>query len=335
MKYIKIAFSFAVLVAIVAIAPNFSVALTVQDNGTTAGTGSNLTIQDNGSTAGSGSAALPPIQDNGTTAGAGGSNLPPVQDNGTTAGTGDSNLPPVQDNGTTAGGGGSTPPTQDNGNTAGSSGGSRGGRSPSPDTTEISDIKVTPAGSTVAATTLTRGQTYVISWSASNDDVNTAINLISVSTGASIFIGVSENPDAVNTFTWTVPASLAGGNYVIRFTDESNHTTDSSNMYTVRGASSPSGSPSGNTGGNGNQEQTLGEETSELPLVVGSEDSLEVDPDSQVAAAGGATGFFSKYFLWFLILLLVIVGIILAREQRNKTTPPANKNTPPTPPSTP
>lgn len=113
MKHITTAFLFAIATAMVSMTPSFAYALTVQDNGSTAGTISAPATQDNGTTAAA-PAPSPATQDNGTTAGT--ISTPITQNNGTTAGS--ITTPATQDNGSTAGK--ITPPvTQDNGNTAG------------------------------------------------------------------------------------------------------------------------------------------------------------------------------------------------------------------------
>lgn len=112
MKYTKTAFSFLIAVAVIAMAPQAVLALTVSENGTGAGTVTAPTTQDNGS--GSGAVTAPTTQTNGT--GAGNVTTPATQTNGTGAGT--VTAPTTQTNGTGAGTV-TAPATQTNGTGAG------------------------------------------------------------------------------------------------------------------------------------------------------------------------------------------------------------------------
>ncbi len=300
MKYVKNTFLFAMLAVAIALAPNFSVALTTVDPG-------DSTLSGN---------SLPDPVDPGTSADS--PNLPGTVDPGTSADSGNNNVPDTVDPGTSADG-------SDSGN-------GRNGRNNSQENAiQISNIKVTPAGSSVATTTFIKGQTYTISWSASEQNENTAINIVST-LGANTLVGVSSNPDTNNTFNWTVPASIAIGDYMLVFTDSDNRVTNASDLYRVTAATTLTNNsgtpitrnPSSTQSPNNSVDGAEGEEESELPLVVGA-DEEGINAESQLASAGSASGA-SKYFLWLLILLVIIGGILLVREHINK-----NPNTPPKP----
>ncbi len=123
MKYIKTAFFFLVAFAVIAMAPNAAFAITVSDNGSSAGSITTPSTQDNGSSAGSvspspsaspSSSPTPSVQTNGSSAGT--ITTPSTQNNGSSAGT--VTTPGVQTNGSSAGT--VTPPsTQNNGSSAG------------------------------------------------------------------------------------------------------------------------------------------------------------------------------------------------------------------------
>ena len=314
MKYTKIAFLFIVILAVVSMAPFFAFAIATQDNGETAGTTSTIATQSNGTTAGTN--YIPATQDNGTTAGT--ANTPVIQDNGTTAGMG--NVPTTQDNGTTAGTGSDSSP-------AGGSGSGRSGTTGGRTSIQISNIKVTLVGSSIPITYLFVGQTYTISWSASVQNVNTALNFASISSGSKISIGVSTNPNTVNTLNWIVPASATPGNYILYFTDPSNKATNAPDMYKIVTArSTSSANLFGGTGG-GSLSQTgesfeFANGSATEDLTVPSGENEEAINETQTAAAGSAfVGFWSnKYVFWFFIILLIIAGILLAWERKNQNS---------------
>lgn len=307
MKYIKIALLSIVIIAVASLAPSFIFALTTAP-----------TTQDNGDTAGS--ISTPDTQDNGDTTGI---SATPTQDNGDTTGT--VTTPPTQDNGTTAG------KDSNNGNTplgGGPTGGSTG--SSRPITQIISDIKVTPAGFNIATTNLVRGSIYTISWKSSLQNVNTTLRL--VSNGASILIGTSANPSINNTVNWTVPASVALGNYTLTFTDVNNRVTSAPSVYKIVSRSSGTGAKALGTGdgnlsfGGGSGSSTVSPDETEI-LPEDLQISDEISPIDQTAAVGNAfVDFWSnKYILWFFVLLLIIAGILIFQERRDRSKFPFNK----------
>ncbi len=303
-----------VIFAMISMAPLFVFAITTQDNGETAGISNVLATQDNGTTTGTGSA--PTTQDNGTTAGT--SNTPVTQDNGTTAGTG--NVPATQDNGTTTGTGSDSSPS---GGSGSGKSGTAGGRT----SIQISNIKVTLVGFSIPVTNLFIGQTYAISWSASVQNVNTALNLASISSGSKISIGVSANPNTVNTLNWIVPVSAALGNYTLYFTDPNNKITNATDVYKIMATrSASSANLFGGTGGGslsqtGESSESANESATE-DLTAPSGVNEKVTDETQTAAAGNAFVNFlsSKYVFWFFIIFLVIAGILLAWERKNQNS---------------
>ena len=317
MKYTKIAFLFIVIFAVISMAPFFAFAIATQDNGETAGTTSTIATQSNGTTAGTN--YILATQDNGTTAGP--ANTPVIQDNGTTAGTG--NVLVTQDNGTTAGTGSDSSPSSPAGGSGSGRSGTTGGRA----SIQISNIKVTLVGSSIPITNLFIGQTYTISWSTSVQNVNTALNFAFISSGSKILIGVSSNPNTVNTLNWIVPASATTGNYILYFTDPSNKATNAPDMYKIVTArSTSSANLFGGTGG-GSLSQTgesfeFANGSATEDLTVPSGENEEAINETQTAAAGSAfVGFWSnKYVFWFFIILLIIAGILLAWERKNQNS---------------
>lgn len=314
MNYIKTAFLAAILIIAGSFGPSFVSALEMQDNGATAGESNTPPVQDNGTTAGE--ANTPPVQDNGTTAGS--PSTPPIQDNGTTAGT--SNTPAVQDNGTTAGADTSS------GNTGGPSGSSGRSRNTIGTATviQISNIQITPSGAALPTVTLAIDRTYIASWQSSIRNVNTTIELVSVSTGKKVLLGVSSNPSSVNTFSFTTP-TIAIGDYTLRFTDNANRTTIAPNIYTVvnkpAAVNTPAkagentktaGTPSIKT----SAEDGIGEsETAPLTTL---EEIIPEEESNQAASVLSAIGdFLNKYLLRFFILVLLIAGALLVWERRN------------------
>lgn len=321
MKYIKTAFLFIVIITAMSMAPLFVFAITTQDSGSTAGASYFPPTQDNGTTAGTGNA--PATQDNGSTAGTG--STPTIQDNGTTAGTGNTNTPATQDNGTTAGTGSTPSSSLEKGGGSGSSSSKR--------VIRISNIQVTPINSTIPTTILTIGQTYTVSWSSSIQNVNTAIKLVSTSSGLKISIGAISNPSNVNSTNWTVPAFATSGNYILYFTDPDKRITNALNLYKISSARSTSsaGFSGGGTGGGnlsetGKSASSIDDESVIEDLIVPSENGETAD-ETQTAAAGNAfVNFWSnKYVFWFFVLLLIITGILLVLERRNQNPSPIAK----------
>ncbi len=277
------------------------------DNSANSGS-TNVPTSDNSANAGN---TTIPSQDNSSNSGT--ANVPPSDNSSNTGGI---NVPP-SDNSANAGNTNTVPSNDNSTNTNGNS--SRGSSNRrninNTDTLGISDIKVTLFGSSIATTSLTRGQTYIISWSSSETNESTILDLVSISSGVSVVIGMSSNTEKANTFTWTVPTSTTLSDYILRFTSSiDGDATNSPDIYTVTRGTTGAGNNTVTTSGVSSNNSGASEEEvdSEIPSVVDSE-------NSQTAAVGDANGFSSKYFLGFLILLLAIAGIILAREQRNKT----------------
>ncbi len=329
MKNIKIVIFVAVLAAmVVTIAPNFSFALS--------------TPVDPGDSAGSGDSDLPAAQDPGDSAGANNSGLPEAQDPGDSAGAGNYNLPPAQDPGTSADTGSGLPPTQDPGDSAGpgnggtpsGSSGGRGNNSTSGGTRttlEISNVKITPVGSSIPVSVITGGFTYTISWS-SNRGINTALFFIPAGLGENIAVGSS----STNTLNWTVPTSVKTGNYTLYFTDTAiNQVASHTAVYRIEApVRAPSSSAeranqaTPDSNGGAIVEEPVTDENaqvdqegadSEFPLVE-DEEETEIDPSLQAASVGSLLKDFigSKYLLWLAIVLLVVAGILAFIENKDR-----------------
>ena len=297
MKYVKIAFLVVVIVAVVVIAPGFSL-------------------------------ALPPPVDSGDSGG--GDDLSdPIDPGDSAGGGGGDDLSDPIDPGDSAGGGDTTPPPG-NGNGGGPSGGSRRNTPSDRSIIQISDIKVMPLGSSIPTTILTIGRTYTISWEASTRNVNTSIDFVPFSLRANIPIGISANPNSNNTLNWTVPTSTAFGSYALVFTDSNGRATVAPNTYTIVNvfgttSSSPLGIGGGDLSaiglGTGSSTDSTTPGSTEDPLAGLESEDLDTFSTTQTAAAGNAfTDFLgSKYVLWFFILLLIIAITLLMRERRNRT----------------
>lgn len=233
-------------------------------------------------------------------------------DDDTTGGTGTP--------GDTSGGG-----NGNGGSGRGSSGGGRSNRGG--EIIRISDIQVTPVGSFTPTTTLTIGRAYVISWKASIQNVNTALNLVSTSiSNSNISIGTSANPspNGANRVTWTVPAFADFGDYILRFTDPNDRETNAPNVYKIVSASRASLEDFLGTGGGTLPSEGRSSTASGLTAGAGEVPLEELgdlesgEDTTQTASAISALGdFLNKYLLWFFILLLIIAGTLMIRERRN------------------
>jgi hypothetical protein len=325
MKYTKIALFSIVFFILAFIGTTFSLAQSLEDNGTTVGdntpetqdngtTENTLELEDNGTTA-----EDLELEDNGTTA----DDLV-LEDNGTTADDTDTEDNGGTDNSNGGGGGGS------GGGGRRSGGGSRSSGSSSADNNNdeviISNIRVTLLGSEVPTTTLIRGETYTIYWNSSERGAQVSIVLAPVSGGSIIFIGTSTNPNTgVNQMNWTVPTSTSiGGNYILRFTDRSNHPTDVPDTYRIIYGLGRSGSGSGTLGTGGGILPSSAVSSLEVPeeeatiTEVPTSESENIDPSQTASSIDAFKDFLNnKYVLWFFVLLLVIAGILLVRERKN------------------
>jgi len=211
--------------------------------------------------------------------------------------------------------------------TSGSGGGSRA-------VTQISNIKVTPVGSSASTTTLVRGNSYTVNFESPNSNGKTTVDLVNTTSGVSILIGTKDNVNGINSLNWTVPNSSAVGNYMLRFTDSGNNSTVAVDLYriatattatgTTPGASPRTGSGSSNLG-TGESDRSNGSNSSddsieETPLITTTdENDNRNDDESQTASViGGIGGFLGRNIPWFILILIIIGGILGYRQHLNK-----------------
>ncbi|HTE49017.1 MAG TPA: hypothetical protein VK675_03870 [Candidatus Paceibacterota bacterium] len=245
---------------------------------------------------------------NGTPVG-GGSNV--GEGNGTPVGGGSN-----ADEGGLTGGGGTTPTDTGGRHSGGSSRVSGGGT-----VLEISNIRVMPAGSTVATNTLTIGKTYAITWETSRDSAtDTTLVLVSNFFGSNIFVGTGANIKGINELDWIVPASAALGNYTLNFSYPKTNADSTYRIIATTSLRIPQ--TIARTVSNAPANVSV----SPLPQIVEAPVDTFVDTSTtpaltdqtQTAAVSNAFGDFlnNKYILWFFILLLIITGLLMIQERR-------------------
>ena len=187
-------------------------------------------------------------------------------------------------------------------------------------TLEISNMFVTPVGSSISTVTLTKGSSYTISYDPGTSVGATILDLVNVANGSNIIIGAKPNTSGNNTINWTVPANALIGNYILRFTDSNNRSINAPDIYKIVAlAEIPANDFLGTGGGNLDLNgRTSGDTETSEDLSIAPENP-ENFSDTQTAATSNAfINFWNKYVLWFFILLLIIAGMLLIQERRNK-----------------